>query len=270
MTIEGKEDEVYAEDRFVCSACHTELVTGLAHCTKCERPVSTAPQIEIPGPRLPIDSPVDVQPAGPAPASAPTVAPVPAPAGALARAAPLLTRLLLAGAAAMVACTVVLLGVGAIRSAAGHTGSPPPAPPSTATTPRPSRPEKSPQLSPRDQLVAQADHDRPQVEELTDYWVPQLSSKKLGTVDDGRTYSYADIVVNHAQLASEYSSVLLVRSDDFASFTLPDYWVSVVGQGFATAADANAWCDAASLPADDCFAKRLTQSSSSKGNTVHR
>ena len=125
-------------------------------------------------------------------------------------------------------------------------------------------------VSPLDQLNARADRDQPQVEQLVGYWVPQVSSKMLGTVDAGREYSYADILDNHEQWAMHYSPVLLLRSGDFGSFSLKGYWVTVVGSGYATAAQANSWCDVQGIPANDCFAKRLSRSSSAAGNTVHR
>jgi len=173
----------------------------------------------------------------------------------------------LIAAAVVTVCTVAVLIVGMWRSVSEVAiASPGPTP----AGPAPVGPADVSPASPLDQLVAQAGVDRPEVEQLVGYWVPQVSSKKLGTVDAGHEYSYADIVEYHEQLASRFSGILLTRSDDFGSFAFPGYWVTVVGRRFSTAAEANAWCDAQAIPADHCFAKRLLHSSSAAGNTVHR
>ncbi|GAA4809442.1 hypothetical protein GCM10023200_54050 [Actinomycetospora chlora] len=114
------------------------------------------------------------------------------------------------------------------------------------------------------------DADRWQVEALVGSWVPQLSSKRVGTVADGITYDSTAILAHRNQLADRYGPVLLLDSSDWPVFRESGYTVVVAAHPFATAAQANAWCSAQGLGADDCFAKRLAHIGSSADNTVMR
>ncbi|WP_285653699.1 hypothetical protein [Actinomycetospora sp. NBRC 106375] len=120
-------------------------------------------------------------------------------------------------------------------------------------------------------LLSEAtDANRGQVEALVGSWVPQLSSKRVGTVADGITYDSTDILSHYNQLSDRYGPVLLLDSTDWPVFREGGYWVVVAAQPFATADQANAWCSAQGLSADDCFAKRLAHTGSSADNTEPR
>jgi hypothetical protein len=121
-----------------------------------------------------------------------------------------------------------------------------------------------------EQLTDQVDTDRAAVEGLTGYWVPQLSSKRVGTVADGITYD-ADAILGHYRgLAAQYPGAKLLYSGDWPVFNGADYWVVVVAQPFSTPAAANAWCSSHGLSRDDCFAKQLSHSGGPAGTTVQR
>lgn len=124
--------------------------------------------------------------------------------------------------------------------------------------------------SPTDQLRAQVDQDRSRVESVTGMWVPQLSSKRPGTVADGTTYDDASILAHYRGLASQYPGAALLWSGDWPVFKGSDYWVVIVAQPFSTAEQANAWCDAQGFGRDDCLAKTLSHSGSPAGTTVNR
>lgn len=115
----------------------------------------------------------------------------------------------------------------------------------------------------RQELEAQIEEDRSFVEaELTEYWVPQLSSKLLGTTDGetGITYStYQSILDLHRDLTSSYGAVL-IDSAEFASFGSepPYYYVSVAPVPFSSGEEANQWCDQQGLSSNDCFAKLIS------------
>lgn len=120
-------------------------------------------------------------------------------------------------------------------------------------------------------LLSEAvDADRGQVEALVGTWVPQLSSKRVGTVADGITYDSTSILGLYNELSGRHGPVLLLGSSDWPVFREGGYWVVVAAQPFATAEQANAWCSAQGLGADDCFAKRLAHSGSSANNTAPR
>lgn len=118
-------------------------------------------------------------------------------------------------------------------------------------------------------LSERAERDRPAAASLTGAWVPQISSKRSGMTVNGTVYDDVAIAEHVAELTEHYPGALLVRSSDYASFTAPGLWVVLVDASFPEAEGANAWCDAAGLGPDDCFAKRLAQDGPS-GNTVHR
>ena len=65
-------------------------------------------------------------------------------------------------------------------------------------------------------------------------------------------------------------NVRLLWSGDWSVYRESDYWVAIYGQGFTTAAGANAWCDAQGFAADDCFAKRLSRTAGPAGTTEPR
>lgn len=105
---------------------------------------------------------------------------------------------------------------------------------------------------------------------LEDHWVAQLSSKKVGMPADGIVYDAPAILQDHLTLRNRYASVRLIWTQDWRSFKYPDFWVTVQDQAFATADDANAWCDGQGLPKDDCYAKRLRSTGGYEGNTKVR
>lgn len=119
-------------------------------------------------------------------------------------------------------------------------------------------------------LQAQRAYDRPSVEQLTGSWVPQLSSKTYGTVDNGIAYSYPAIWQDYQQLRARYPSALLLWSGDYSTFTSGNYWVTVAGLPATAATSANSWCDANGIGKDDCYAKLISHSAGPKGATVHR
>lgn len=121
------------------------------------------------------------------------------------------------------------------------------------------------------QLSRQISLDRPQVQsELAEAWVPQLSSKRPGTVADGISYGYIDILKDHLALRSTSHRARLVWSGDWSSFREGDFYVTVATMPFRTSAEVNAWCDQQTLDSDHCFAKRLSTVAGPEGSTVNR
>lgn len=114
--------------------------------------------------------------------------------------------------------------------------------------------------------------DRSQVELLTDRWVPQISSKRVGLRADGIVYGPVDILNKHRQLQADfaYDGVGLLWSGDYSTFKDGTFWVSIALAGYPTADGAIAWCERAGLGPDDCFAKLISHSASSTGSTKNR
>lgn len=140
----------------------------------------------------------------------------------------------------------------------------------TTTTTRPPIPTLSPDEFARELLNAQVATDRAAVESLVDWWVPQLSSKRLGLVVHGVRFTHEEIWADFQQTRNRYPNALLLSSADFVSFDSDDFWVTVVPYTHASGAEANRWCDRERIGPDDCFAKRLTHTGTSAGTTVLR
>ncbi|WKG12428.1 PQQ-binding-like beta-propeller repeat protein [Nocardia sp. PE-7] len=127
-----------------------------------------------------------------------------------------------------------------------------------------------------DALRAQADADRPSVQRsLTDRWLPQLSSKQMGLVapdTDGRllTWSASEILNQHLRLRVKYPEVRLLWSDEWRTFDLRGWWITIAGATFTDSVGANNWCDARNIATDECFAKLISNSRDSKGTTRYR
>ncbi|MFC6010789.1 PQQ-binding-like beta-propeller repeat protein [Nocardia lasii] len=127
-----------------------------------------------------------------------------------------------------------------------------------------------------DALRAQADADRPWIHRtLAERWLPQLSSKQVGLVapdTDGRvlTWSATTILEQHLRLRVQYPEVRLLRSDEWRTFDLRGWWVSVAGATFADPEPANQWCDARGIAIEECFAKLVSDTRDSTGTTRYR
>jgi hypothetical protein len=105
---------------------------------------------------------------------------------------------------------------------------------------------------------------------LINRWVPQVSSKRVGLVAEGRTWSSADILGDHLALRQRFDGARLLWSGDWSTFSVPDWWVTVVGPAHVFPAGANRWCDVNGFETDDCFAKFISNDFGVEGTTVYR
>lgn len=89
-------------------------------------------------------------------------------------------------------------------------------------------------------LVELRDSDFPYVRVgIANRWVPQVSSKRVGLVGAGKTWTSADILRDHLALRQRFGGARLVWSGHWTTFSGPDFWVTVVGPAQPTAAEAN-------------------------------
>ena len=108
------------------------------------------------------------------------------------------------------------------------------------------------------QLRAQANIDRPVVTAWAEIrWVPQLSSKHPGTIDDGQVWNCSSIWGEHLQLRQQYDAKLLWSGDWPSTFKKPDYWVTIAGMAYPTSDGAQAWCDSHGKDSDHCFPTQI-------------
>jgi hypothetical protein len=102
--------------------------------------------------------------------------------------------------------------------------------------------------------------DYPIAEGAVGWWVPQV-----GSYTDS-----SSAMAKYNQFESQGWPVFMVRSGDYSSFRYSGYYVILVDNTYASAAEANSWCDAQGLSSDNGFAKRLSHSSGPDGNSVQR
>ncbi len=121
-------------------------------------------------------------------------------------------------------------------------------------------------------LRERASLDRPFVStQLADWWVPQLSSKRPGVVDQGLVWDNAMIRQEHVDLGERYrdSGVQLLWSGDWSTFSGSDYWVTVVGITYSDPSGALAWCRSKRLDNDHCIAKLISTTHPVEGSTAY-
>lgn len=131
-----------------------------------------------------------------------------------------------------------------------------------------------------DALRAQANADYSVVQrDLAERWLAQISAKQvrnppLMAVDiDDRTmvaWTPEEILRQHLALRSQYPEVRLVYSNDWSTFDLRDWWITVAQPNVADPVSANAWCDSKALAPKQCFAKLISNTRGSPGTTVYR
>ena len=158
---------------------------------------------------------------------------------------------------------------GATAGVPSASGSSNPSSASASTTSQDSASEESAAES---SLKWQVDHDRPSVtKDLTGKWVAQLSSKKSGMTADGMTWDNRTTLQEFLKLRQKYPSAKLLYSENWPVFDAGgEYWVTIAGTPYSTAAEANAWCDAQGFDAEHCFAKYIDTNGPSEGTTVNR
>lgn len=125
-------------------------------------------------------------------------------------------------------------------------------------------------LSGAEKLDQKVEEDKVVVDQnLIGKWVPQISSKKVGMEADGQVWDEDAIYEEHQELANEYgaSQVLLLKSEDYASYRQPGYYVTVIDSSYDNPDDALQWCTFHSLDADHCYAKQINTTGGPDGTT---
>lgn len=125
-------------------------------------------------------------------------------------------------------------------------------------------------LSSAEKLDKKVEEDKVVVDQnLIGKWVPQISSKKVGMEADGQVWDEDAIYEEHQELANEYgaSQVLLLKSEDYASYRQPGYYVTVIDSSYDDPDDALQWCRFYSLDADHCYAKQINTTGGPDGTT---
>jgi serine/threonine-protein kinase len=144
----------------------------------------------------------------------------------------------------------------------------------TAPTAKPSTPTytptavRDPEVSSATQLrqIAQGDYTVVSTQGA-DRWVPQLSSKRPGVVDEGVVWNNALTLEEHLRLRQRYGAKLL-WSGDWSTFDAPNFWVTIAPFTFPTADGALAWCSDQGFDRDHCYAKLISKTHAVPGSTA--
>lgn len=152
--------------------------------------------------------------------------------------------------------------------------APEPAPTKTVTKTQaaPPVPAPSAQVDPESAALAQlrqyADNDRPFVKaQLADLWVPQISSKRPGVIDDGVVWNNVLTLQEFLGNRQRYNAKLL-WSGDWSTFDGRNFWVTVVPETFSSSADALRWCRAQGFDSWHCLAKLVSTTHPVAGSTA--
>jgi len=146
------------------------------------------------------------------------------------------------------------------------------APTQTYAAPTTSDPAQLAATDPDAALAQQTASDRPSIAGIPDgYWVPQLSSKRVGLVADGITYTEQAIWEDHYAIRSANPGAALLWSGDYTTFKYPDFWVTIMPSAYSSSPEsANQWCANQGFDGDRCYAKRISITSYYDQTTLHR
>lgn len=101
-----------------------------------------------------------------------------------------------------------------------------------------------------DPLQSHIAQDRPMADTLVDFWVAQLSAKKVGLETGGITYDLNTIRSDHELLRSRYDAIL-VDGGAFQFTTggepMIGWYLTIVPVGYGSKSDAVEWCKAHGL-----------------------
>ena len=122
-----------------------------------------------------------------------------------------------------------------------------------------------------DALQWQAKHDRSAVmSKFLGKWTPQLSSKQVDLVADGQTWTNRSILAEFLKTRQANPNAVIVNTSEWSVFDVGGWWVTLSGELYATADEANAWCDCQGYDSEHCLAKRMESSGSPQGTTKSR
>lgn len=141
-------------------------------------------------------------------------------------------------------------------------------PQSSASDPAPAGVHVNSEASSLTQLRQIAYQDRDFVEaQLADRWVPQISSKRPGVVDDGVVWNNDRTVKEFLDNRGKYDAKLL-WSGDWSTFSAPDFWVTVVPVTFTDSDGALQWCTSHGFDSWHCLAKLVSSTHPVAGSTA--
>ena len=122
-----------------------------------------------------------------------------------------------------------------------------------------------------DAIQWQIKHDYPIVmNSLRGKWTPQLSSKQVGLVADGQTWTKRAILAEFLKTQQANPKAVIIDTSQWPVYDTGGWWVTLQGDTYSDGDQANAWCDAQGYDSDHCLAKRIESNGTSQGTTKLR
>ena len=122
-----------------------------------------------------------------------------------------------------------------------------------------------------DAIQWQIKHDYPIVMNgLRGKWTPQLSSKQVGLVADGQTWTKRSILAEYLRTQQANPKAVIIDTSQWPVYDTGGWWVTLQGDTYSDGDQANAWCDAQGYDSDHCLAKRIESNGTSQGTTKLR
>ena len=122
-----------------------------------------------------------------------------------------------------------------------------------------------------DAIQWQIKHDYPIVmNSLRGKWTPQLSSKQVGLVADGQTWTKRLILAEYLKTQQANPKAVIIDTSQWPVYDTAGWWVTLQGDTYSDGDQANAWCDAQGYDSDHCLAKRIESNGTSQGTTKLR
>ena len=122
-----------------------------------------------------------------------------------------------------------------------------------------------------DAIQWQIKHDYPIVmNSLRGKWTPQLSSKQVGLVADGQTWTKRLILAEYLKTQQANPKAVIIDTSQWPVYDTAGWWVTLQGDSYSDGDQANAWCDAQGYDSDHCLAKRIESNGTSQGTTKTR
>ena len=122
-----------------------------------------------------------------------------------------------------------------------------------------------------DAIGWQVKHDYPIVmNSLRGKWTPQLSSKQVDLVADGQTWTNRSILAEFLKTRQANPKAVIIDTSQWPVYDVGGWWVTLSGELYDDADQANAWCDAQGYDSDHCLAKRIESNGTSQGTTKTR
>ena len=122
-----------------------------------------------------------------------------------------------------------------------------------------------------DAIQWQIKHDYPIVmNSLRGKWTPQLSSKQVGLVADGQTWTKRLILAEYLKTQQANPKAVIIDTSQWPVYDTAGWWVTLQGDSYSDGDQANAWCDAQGYDSDHCLAKRIESNGSPQGTTKTR